>query len=64
MQPNTCKVCGATGGRAGMLIGNPSMNWVDACLNCHDTREKGVITIHSNLIRTEKEIQKTMNILK
>ena len=62
---NTCRICGANGGRAGLLIGNddPDKNRPFACLNCHDTRTTGIITIHSNLIRTDEEIQKTFNIL-
>lgn len=63
MEYNTCKICGANNGRAGLLIGNDIKKLVPACMNCHDTRINGVITIHSNLIRTEEEIQKTMNIL-
>lgn len=63
MEYNVCCICGAKDGRAGMLIGNPTKKLVYACMNCHDTRTKGVITIHTNLIRTEEEIQKTFNIL-
>ena len=64
MEYNICKICGAKDGRAGLLIGNPKKNLVNACMNCHDTRTTGNIVIHSNLIRTDEEIQKTMNILK
>ena len=63
MEYNTCKICGANNGRAGMLIGNSSKGWVDACMNCHDTRKQKAIVIHSNLKRTDKELQKTMDIL-
>ena len=58
---NVCGTCGAKDGRAGLLIG--TANQVSECLNCHDTRESGVITIHSNLIRTDEEIEKTFKIL-
>jgi len=64
IQYNTCGICGAGNGRAGILIGNTYTGFVHACLNCHDTRTNGVVTIHSNLIRTNKEIQKTINIIK
>lgn len=57
MTHNTCKTCGANNGRAGMLIN-------EECLNCHDTRRTGTITIHANLERTEDERGKTMNIIK
>lgn len=60
---NTCNICGANGGRAGMLIGNPTEGKADACLNCHDTRDTGNIVIHSHLVRTEDELKKTMDIL-
>lgn len=60
---NICKICGAKDGRAGMLIGNPEKNQPDACLNCHDTRTTGEITIHANLVRTNEELQKTFAIL-
>jgi hypothetical protein len=63
MQYNECKTCGAKDGRAGLLIGVPSEGIPDECLNCHDTRKTGNIVIHTNLIRTEEEIQKTFNIL-
>ena len=64
MQYNECKICGAGGGRAGLLIGNESMGKVEACLNCHDTRESGEIVLYRHLVRTDEEIQKTFNILK
>lgn len=57
MEFNICGICGAKDGRAGLLInGN--------CLNCNDTINCGRITIYNNLIRTDEEIEKTMNILK
>jgi hypothetical protein len=61
MQYNVCEICGAKDGRAGLLIGSATKP--HACKNCHDTRETGVITIHSNLVRTEEEIKKTFAIL-
>lgn len=63
MEYNICGTCGAKDGRAGLLIGTELSNHVSECLNCHDTREFGNVTIHTNLIRTDEEIQKTMNIL-
>ena len=63
MQYNVCGICGAKDGRAGMLIGNSTKGQVDACLNCHDTRTTGSITVHGNLIRTQEEIQKTFKII-
>ena len=63
MQFNECQVCGAKDGRAGMLIGNSLKGLVHACLNCHDTRTKGEITIYSNLVRTEEELKKTFALL-
>jgi len=63
MEHNECKICGANNGRAGLLVGNSSTGLVDACMNCHDTRTKGEITIHSNLTRTKDELEKTFAIL-
>ena len=63
MKYNECKVCGANNGRAGLPIGTHTNNLVDACLNCHDTRTKGEITIHSSLHRTEDELKKTFALL-
>jgi hypothetical protein len=56
MEYNVCQICGAKDGRAGLLIN-------DACMNCHDTRKTGEITLHTHLIRNEEEIQKTFAIL-
>lgn len=64
MQYNECKICGAKDGRAGLLIGNEEKGWVPACMNCHDTRESGNIVIHSNLVRTQEELERTFNILR
>jgi hypothetical protein len=63
MEYNTCGTCGAKDGRAGLLIGSSLNNDVPECGNCYDTRESGSITIHTNLVRTDEEIQKTMGIL-
>lgn len=57
MQYNVCKTCGAGDRRAGMLIN-------DECLNCHDTRKNGFITVHANLTRKDGEIKRTFDILK
>jgi len=75
MEYNICGTCGAKDGRAGLLIGSnlnnrgnrfctESVAFVSECGNCYDTRESGSITIHTNLIRTDEEIQRTMNIIK
>lgn len=53
MEYNTCKHCGASDGRAGMLINNP-------CINCNDTKNIGDVVIHSNLKRAPEELDKTM----
>lgn len=63
MEYNTCRICGACDGRAGMLFGNDELSYVHACQNCHDTRVTGNVTIHANLMRTPAEIKKTMEIL-
>lgn len=63
MQYNECKICGANNGRCGMTISNPTLGWVDACLNCHHTRTQNKIVIHSDLSRTEEELEKTFRIL-
>lgn len=63
MTYNTCLVCGANSGRAGLLIASPDKNWPAACMNCHDTRKTGQITIYSNLRRTDEEIAKTIALI-
>ena len=63
MEYNECEICGANEGRAGLLVGNESLGQVNACMNCHDTRTTGAAVIHSNLNRTNEEIQKTIAIL-
>ena len=63
MQYNECKICGAKDGRAGLLIGSPERGWEPACMNCHDTRSTGKFVIHSNLIRTAEELERTLKIL-
>jgi hypothetical protein len=59
---NKCDTCGAKDGRCGLLIKTAEPK-VSECLNCHDTRERGEIVIHSNLIRTEDELNRTFSIL-
>ena len=56
MEYNECKTCGAGDGRAGLLIN-------DECLNCHDTRKTGAVTVNANLSRTEQEIAITFGII-
>ena len=63
MEYNTCEICGACEGRAGLLFGNASQQLPNACQNCHDTRKTGKLVIHSHLVRTSQEIEKTINIL-
>jgi hypothetical protein len=55
-EPNTCKTCNATDGRAGILINGD-------CLNCHKTRETGSVQVHTNLPRTPDEILATIAII-
>ena len=62
MQYNVCSTCGAKDGRAGLLISSDINNHIPECLNCYDTRNGDAIVVHSNLIRTHEEIQKTMAI--
>lgn len=56
MQYNTCKTCGASDGRCGSLIN-------DECMNCHKTRQYGVLYIDVTLNRTDEEIMKTKSII-
>lgn len=56
MEYNVCKTCGACDGRAGFLINGE-------CQNCYDTRRRGDVVIHANLPRTDKEIQRTVQIV-
>ncbi len=63
MEYNECSICGANNGRAGMLIGNKELGEDSACLNCHDTKKSGNITIHTELDRTPEELEHTFNIL-
>ena len=63
MEFNVCGTCGAKDGRAGLLIASELNNRVFECSNCYDTRESGSIVIHTNLVRTDEEIEKTMEIL-
>lgn len=61
MKFNTCEVCGANGGRAGMLI--QEKNGPAECINCRDTRVKKKLVIHVNLPRTMEEIERIAAIL-
>ena len=54
MQYNECKTCEAKNGHAGLLINNN-------CLNCYDTEKTGNMVLHSNLKRTEKEVERMNN---
>lgn len=56
MQYNTCKTCGASGGRCGLLIN-------DECICCRDTRRDGRVTLHSGLRRTDEELARIAAIL-
>lgn len=58
---NVCQTCLASDGRAGLLIGIKGLP--DECSNCHETRKTGNIVIHTNLKRTDDEIQRTIKIL-
>lgn len=60
-QYNVCATCGAKDGRAGLLIND---GHGDECMNCHDTRTKGIYVLHDNLSRTQNEANKTFDILK
>jgi hypothetical protein len=62
MEFNKCEICGANGGRAGMLIKTEECPKY-ACLNCHETWKTGALTIFSNLSRTAEELEKTTKIL-
>lgn len=55
MNYNKCQTYGACDGRAGVLVDGE-------CLNCH-TRKANAIVIHINLVRFEKELQKTFAII-
>jgi len=61
MKFNECDTCHAKDGRAGPLVGKREGPM--ECQNCRDTREKGQVVIHSNLSRTDEEIQRTIAIL-
>ena len=63
MQYNTCKTCGADGGRAGNLTTSQSIGSFEECDNCHDTRKTGTLVIHAGLNRTKEEFGKTADIL-
>lgn len=61
IQFNKCSNCCADGGRCGNMFSVKSV--LPECINCYDTRRTGLVTIHSFLLRTDEEIQKTVSIL-
>lgn len=63
MEYNKCKNCGAFNGRAGVLFSSPYEGYYDLCRNCKDTLTKQVITIHTDLHRTEAELAKTFELI-
>lgn len=63
MEFNICRYCGANNGRAGVLINSPDLGIDYACSNCYDTLKNGEITIHTYLMRTDDELQKTLNLI-
>lgn len=63
MRYNECSICGAKDGRAGMLWNIHSLDLINACENCYQTKKTGTIVLHSHLIRTEEEIKRTINLL-
>ena len=62
MKYNTCNNCGADGGRAGNCFGQVGFEHKE-CRNCADTRRYNQVIIHTNLRRTEAELNLTMAIL-
>jgi hypothetical protein len=63
MEFNVCEHCGACDGRAGMLIGSPSLlDGKRLCLNCRDTARSGDVTIHMYLPRSDEELEKTFSL--
>jgi hypothetical protein len=61
VQYNTCEGCGASNGRAGLLISNPDIaGGKYLCINCHDTAKTGDCTVHLNLPRTAEELEKSL----
>jgi hypothetical protein len=62
MNFNECSTCGAKDGRCGLMITTKDHGKPE-CLNCHDTRKSGKVVIHSNLSRTNEELEITMSIL-
>ncbi len=63
IQYNKCNVCGADGGRCGMLIKTEKFP-KHVCMNCYDTWNTGNLVIHSYLGRTKEELEKTADLLK
>lgn len=63
MKYNECNYCGAGNGRAGLLWTTHDESIKDACENCYQTLKTGSIVLHTHLIRTDEEINKTINLL-
>lgn len=63
MDYNECKNCGASGGRAGITFGNPLKGYESLCGNCKDTLSMQKVVIHAELLRTDAELFKTMELL-
>ncbi len=62
MQYNVCETCGASDGKAGLLI--KEGEGPEECVNCSTTRTTGEVFIDTSLLRTEEEIKKTIAIIK
>lgn len=59
MQFNVCEGCGASNGRVGLLISSPDIaDGKRLCMNCRDTAKTGNPTVHTELPRTEEELEK------
>lgn len=59
MEFNKCKCCGAKDGRAVMLVSNTKKGkegYEEFCLNCRDTFKSKSFVLHSDLSRTDEEI--------
>lgn len=58
---NECETCGANDSRCGTTISPPG--GPTECLNCYHTRQSGQVVIHTELYRTNEQIQHTCAIL-
>ena len=54
MQFNVCGTCGAKDGRAGVLVNGE-------CLSCRDSRRTNSCVLHTDLPRTDEEIQRMID---